>query len=96
MEEGPERYPCKICGAKASDRADLMEHLREDHEILEALSYAASTMIFEIERDRDASKVYEQWELIKKEMGEQERRCPKCDHRNRKNARFCDNCNEPL
>jgi hypothetical protein len=51
MGETPEKYYCRICQEKVIDKAALVEHLREEHEILEALSYAASTMITEEDRD---------------------------------------------
>ena len=99
MEGEPEGYLCKICGERASDKTELMEHLREDHETLETLSYAATTMIEETERDRDAVRSYERFERIREEMGEKKkrkRRCPKCGYRVREGAKFCDECGTQL
>lgn len=89
-------YYCKICREKAIDKAALVDHLREEHEILEALSYAASTMITEEGRDGDAEKSFTQIEEIRRQLGESKKKCPDCGSRVKSTAKFCDNCGAPL
>jgi|GEM_PF-2739082 tRNA U54 and U55 pseudouridine synthase Pus10 len=47
MNEMPETHSCRICLKSFYDKADLVEHLRADHEPLEVESYAATTMMME-------------------------------------------------
>ncbi len=61
-------YECKICLRGLSDKTSLIEHLRTEHEVLEIIAYAATTMINEQERDRIAMEYYRQLEHIKKEL----------------------------
>jgi hypothetical protein len=68
MSVSPNGYYCRICLKPCSDKTTLVEHLRLDHEMLEAFSYAASTMIMEDDRDRIAREFYAQLEHIKKEI----------------------------
>jgi hypothetical protein len=49
MNEMPETHSCRICLKSFYDKADLVEHLRADHEPLEVESYAATTMMEETE-----------------------------------------------
>jgi hypothetical protein len=50
------------------DKTLLVEHLRNQHEILEVASYAATTMMHEEDRDRIAREYFKQLEQIKKEI----------------------------
>lgn len=59
---------CKICERDFKDRADLIEHLRTEHEILELASYTAATMAAEQERDRMAGEFRRRFELLKREL----------------------------
>ena len=69
MGSDPESYSCKICGLeKIVDKTFLVEHLRNEHEILEVASYAATTMMHEEDRDRIAKEYFKQLEQIKKEI----------------------------
>jgi hypothetical protein len=69
MPSGAESYTCKICGIEnIPDKTLLVEHLRNEHEILEVASYAATTMIHEEDRDRIAHEYYKQLDQIKKEI----------------------------
>jgi len=61
-------YQCKICLRDFRGKNALIEHLRTEHEVLEIVSYAATTMIIEQERDRIAREYYRQLEHIKKEL----------------------------
>lgn len=61
-------YECKICRKEFQGKNGLIEHLRTEHEILEVISYAATTMIMEQERDKIAMEYYRQLEHIKKEL----------------------------
>jgi hypothetical protein len=69
MVSDPESYTCKICGvADLRDKNSLVEHLRNEHELLEVASYAATTMMHEEDRDKIAREYYKQLEQIKKEI----------------------------
>lgn len=69
MGSNPESYSCKICTVENfADKTVLVEHLRNDHEILEVASYAATTMMHEEDRDRIAQEYFKQLEQIKKEI----------------------------
>jgi hypothetical protein len=69
MPSDPESYSCKICGLEnILDKNALVEHLRNEHEILEVASYAATTMMHEEDRDSIAREYYKQLEQIKKEI----------------------------
>jgi len=69
MSSDPESYTCKICGIEnIADKTLLVEHLRNEHEILEVASYAATTMIHEEDRDRIAREYFKQLDQIKKEI----------------------------
>jgi hypothetical protein len=69
VSSDPESYSCKICGASSmADKTALVDHLRNEHEILEVASYTATTMMHEEERDRIASEYFKQLEQIKKEI----------------------------
>ncbi len=69
MGPDPESYTCKICGLdNIADKTLLVEHLRNEHEILEVASYAATTMMHEEDRDRIAHEYFKQLEQIKKEI----------------------------
>jgi hypothetical protein len=65
---GSYRLVCKICETDFRDLADLIEHLRIEHEILELASYAAVTMASEQERDRTAGEFKRRFELLKREL----------------------------
>jgi hypothetical protein len=69
MPTDPETYTCKICGLEnIMEKTLLVEHLRNEHEILEVASYAATTMMHDEDRDRIAREYYKQLEQIKKEI----------------------------
>jgi hypothetical protein len=69
VSSDPESYECKICGASSIvDKTAMVEHLRNEHEILEVSSYAATTMMHEEERDRIAREYFKQLDQIKKEI----------------------------
>ncbi len=69
MSSDPESYICKICGREGlADKTVFVEHLRNEHEILEVASYAATTMMHEEDRDRIALEYFRQLEQIKKEI----------------------------
>ena len=69
MSSDPETYSCKICGLEdIRDKTLFVEHLRNEHEILELASYAATTMMHEEDRDRIALEYFKQLEQIKKEI----------------------------
>ncbi len=61
-------YECRICLKEFQSKNSLIEHLRTEHEVLEVVSYAATTMISEQERDKIAMEYYRQLEHIKKEL----------------------------
>jgi hypothetical protein len=69
MPSDPESYTCKICGrADITEKTLLVEHLRNEHEILEVASYAATTMMHEEDRDRIAQEYFKQLDQIKREI----------------------------
>ena len=69
VSSDPESYSCKICGvSNVPDKTALVEHLRNEHEILEIASYTATTMMHEEERDRIAREYFKQLDQIKKEI----------------------------
>ena len=69
MPSDPESYTCKICGLESiTDKTLLVEHLRNEHEILEVASYTATTMIHDEDRDRISREYFKQLEQIKKEI----------------------------
>ncbi len=61
-------YLCKICLTQVDGRTGIMEHLRTEHETLEVVSYAATTMIQEQDRDKVAMDYNRQFEHLKKEL----------------------------
>jgi hypothetical protein len=61
-------YVCKICMKESDGKTGLIEHLRTDHESLEVVSFAATTMVQEQERDKSAMEFHRQFEQIKKEL----------------------------
>jgi hypothetical protein len=63
---------CRICDKGFSERSELIEHLRTEHEILELASYAAATMTAEQERDRMAGEFRRKFELLKRELAGRE------------------------
>jgi hypothetical protein len=65
---GDATYECRICHKESDGKTGLIEHLRNDHEILEVVSYAATTMVSEQDRDRMAREFHRQFEQIKKEL----------------------------
>jgi len=69
VSSDPEGYACKVCGREnIADKTLLVEHLRNEHEILEVASYAATTMMHEEDRDRIAREYFKQLEQIKREI----------------------------
>jgi hypothetical protein len=75
----PEAYDCRICLKGFYDKTALVEHLRTDHEPLEVASYAATTMMVEDDRDKNARDHFRQFERIRGELrGSDLRPCPKC------------------
>ena len=61
-------YQCKICMQTFVGKTGLIEHLRTEHEGLEVVSFAATTMAQEQDRDRTAKEFHRQFEQIKKEL----------------------------
>lgn len=79
MNEMPETYNCKICLKGFYDKTALVEHLRANHEPLEVESYAATTMMMEDDRDKDARDFFREFERLRGELrGDDLRPCPKC------------------
>jgi len=68
MQAGDTPYYCRICQRQVEGKTALVEHLRTDHEMLEIVSYASTTMVQEQERDRVAMEFHRQFEHIKKEL----------------------------
>ncbi|MEM0075742.1 MAG: hypothetical protein QXG05_04470 [Nitrososphaerota archaeon] len=68
MADSEQGYECAICHAQVMNKPELIKHLNQHHEILEVISYAATTMIFEQERDRQASEYHRQFQHIKREL----------------------------
>jgi hypothetical protein len=64
--ESEREAECKICGAPVSDRTDLVEHLRTEHEIVEIASYAATAMYQEDERNSQARELHVRLESLKR------------------------------
>jgi hypothetical protein len=54
--------------AQLDGKSVLIEHLRTEHEALEVVSYAATTMVQDQERDKVATDFHRQFEHIKKEL----------------------------
>ena len=61
-------YICRICMAQVDGKTGLIEHLRTEHESLEVVSYAATTMVQDQDRDKVAMDFHRQFEQIKKEL----------------------------
>jgi len=68
MEKGEAKVVCQICLKPFEGKTTLVEHLRTDHEPLEIISYAATTMVLEQNRDAIAREFHRQFESIKKEL----------------------------
>jgi len=68
MARGDDGYHCGICTREFLDKNSLVEHLRVEHEILEIVSYAATSMVQEQERDKIAREYHRQFEQIKREL----------------------------
>jgi len=67
---GESLYRCKLCLAKVPDRPSLIEHLKEEHEPIEIMSYAAITMTDEQDRDESAVEFNRRFVGLKKVIGE--------------------------
>lgn len=67
-EASDTHYTCKVCLKEVIGKTGLVEHLRNEHEVLEVISYAATTMMLEEDRDRIAMEFHRQFEHIKKEL----------------------------
>ena len=61
-------YTCRVCMSQVDGKTGLIEHLRTEHEALEVVSYAATTMVQEQDRDKVAMDYHRQFEQIKKEL----------------------------
>ena len=61
-------YICRVCLAQVDGKTGLIEHLRTEHEMLEVVSYAATTMVQDQDRDKVAMDYHRQFEQIKKEL----------------------------
>jgi len=61
-------YICRVCLAQVDGKTGLIEHLRTEHEVLEVVSYAATTMVQDQDRDKIAMDFHRQFEQIKKEL----------------------------
>ena len=71
MEARSDRlYTCKLCQAHVPDRPSLIEHLKEEHEPIEIMSYAAITMTDEQDRDASAVEFNRRFQGLKKIIGE--------------------------
>jgi hypothetical protein len=68
--QGERLYVCKLCRMEMPDRPSLIEHLKEDHEPIEILSYAAITMTDEQDRDASALEFNRRFQGLKKIIGE--------------------------
>lgn len=68
MEKAEAKVVCQICLKPFEGKTTLVEHLRTDHEPLEIISYAATTMVLEQNRDAIAREFHRQFESIKKEL----------------------------
>ncbi|PSO09155.1 hypothetical protein B9Q04_01810 [Candidatus Marsarchaeota G2 archaeon BE_D] len=68
MSEQSENYRCNICGKEVRDKPTLVDHLSNEHEPLEVAAFAATTMIQEQDRDRDAQEYYRRMEQLKREL----------------------------
>jgi len=63
-------YRCKLCGMDLMDKASLVEHLKNDHEPIEIISFAAITMSDEQDRDSSAMEFNQRFQSLKKIIGE--------------------------
>ncbi len=61
-------YVCRICLSQVDGKTELIEHLRTEHEALEIVSYAATTMAQDQDRDKIAMDYHRQFEQIKREL----------------------------
>lgn len=52
--EEDEGYKCKLCASGVSGREELVQHLKDEHEYLEVISFATVTMLDEQRRDASA------------------------------------------
>ena len=68
MDKGGPKYSCLICLKPFEGKTSLVEHLRTDHEPLEVISYVATTMMLEQDRDAIAREFHKQFESIKREL----------------------------
>jgi hypothetical protein len=68
MEKGETKVACQICLKTFEGKISLVEHLRTDHEPLEIVSYAATTMTLEQNRDAISREFHRQFESIKREL----------------------------
>ena len=71
MEKAATKAVCQICMKPFEGKTALVEHLRNDHEPLEIISYAATTMVLEQNRDAIAREFHRQFESIKRELAGQ-------------------------
>ena len=67
---GDRLYTCKLCRLGLPDRPTLIEHLKEEHEPIEIISYAAITMTDEQDRDASAVEFNRRFVGLKKVIGE--------------------------
>ncbi len=68
MKESTILAKCKLCDAILSDRTDLVEHLRTEHEALEIASFVATVMLQEQERERAARGFHRRFDQLMSEL----------------------------
>ncbi len=71
MKESTLLAECKLCDTILSDKTDLVEHLRTEHEALEIASFVATVMLQEEERERTAKGFHRRFEHLKGELVQQ-------------------------
>jgi len=59
---------CKLCEAVFSDRTDLVEHLRTEHELLEVTSFVATVMVQEEDRERAGREFHRRFDDLKNQI----------------------------
>lgn len=68
MKESAILAECKLCDAILSDKTDLVEHLRTEHDALEIASFVATVMLQGEERDKAAKGFHRKFDNLKNEL----------------------------